>query len=105
MNQITINDETLAQDTRIKVVEHSNIGVFDLKVFELNNFKYQTIQHRPSQSPDFTPQLFVSAWKKTEEGCEIKAFQALNNNSLTLGSTLSLAIEALENLLGRKVAI
>lgn len=105
MNQITINDDSLTQDTKKRVCELTNLGICDLKIFEINDFKYQTVQQRPSQSTAFKPEIFVSAWKKTNEGTEEIAFRGLNSNCMTIGSTVQLAIEALENLLGRKVAV
>lgn len=105
MNKITINDESLTLDTRKRVCELTNLGICDLKIFEINDFKYQTVQQRPCLSPTFKPEIYVSAWKITDQGAEEIAFRGLNSNSMTIGSTVQLAIEALENLLGRKVAV
>lgn len=102
---ITINEQSFKDEAITKICAITHRDNFDIVEFTINDFSYQVIHSSPKFGLNGTRELHINANHINEDGSGEKVLRSVKTATFTFQNNVEIARKAIENLLGRSIAI
>jgi len=102
---ITINEQSFKDEAISKICAITHRATFDIVEFAVNDFVYQVIHSDPKFGINGSRELHINATHINEDGSGEKVLRSVKTATFTVQKNIEIARKAIENLLGRTIAI
>lgn len=102
---ITINEQSFKDEAISKICAITHRDNFDIVEFTVNDFVYQVIHSDPKFGLNGNRELHINASHINEDGSGERVLRSVKTATFTFQNNLEIARKAIENLLGRDIAI
>lgn len=105
MNTLIITDQSFKEEAITKIQTITQRESFDIVEFTVNDFVYQVIHSDPKFGINGNRELHINATHINEDGSGEKVLRSVKTATFTFQNNIEIARKAIENLLGRTIAI
>lgn len=105
MNTLIITEQSFKEEAITKIQMITQREAFDIVEFTVNDFVYQIIHSDPKFGINGSRELHINATHINEDGSGEKVLRSVKTATFTVQNNIEIARKAIENLLGRTIAI
>jgi hypothetical protein len=105
MNTLIITERSFKEEAITKIQAITHCENFDIVEFTVNDFVYQVIHSDPKFGVNGSRELHINCTHINEDGSGERILRSVKTATFTFQNNVEIAREAIENLLGRTIAI
>ena len=105
MNTLIITEQSFKEEAITKIQAITHRKEFDIVEFTVNDFVYQVIHSNPKFGVNGSRELHINATHINEDGSGDRVLRSVKTATFTFQNNVEIARKAIDNLLGRTIAI
>lgn len=102
---LTVNEQSFKDEAITKICAITQRENFDIVEFTVNDFTYQVIHSSPKFGLNGNRELHINASYINEDGSGERVLRSIKTATFTFQNNIEIARKAIENLLGRSIAV